>query len=320
MPVSLSNGFRTREVLGEGGVLVAVGRSPGRPSSLLGRFWSRLGAYFELTKVKQTQLLLLTGWAGYSSSACPVRDLATTLSLLGSLFLAVSGCTILNMVLDADIDRKMDRTGRRPLPRGEVQTVEALLLGLVLSGLGLIWAYLLGTTYGAVITAGLFVDLVVYTYALKRRTPYSIIIGGVAGGMPILAGRVLGIGHIDLAGVLLAATVLLWIPTHIMTFHIKYRRDFDRAGIPTFPSSVGVAVTRVLIALSTISASLLMVYSAQLLGLRGVFIFGLVIASTVLAMWAVASVARPSPRINFGLFKAASLYMLCAMLLIGFGL
>ena len=73
-----------------------------------------------------------------------------------------------------------------------------------------------------IVLAGLFFDVVIYTIWLKRRTPYSIIVGGLAGGMPALAGRTLGTGRVDLLGLLLALAVLLWIPTHIVTFGVRY--------------------------------------------------------------------------------------------------
>lgn len=43
---------------------------------------------------------------------------------------------------------------------------------------------------------------------LKRRTPLSILFSGISGGMPALAGRVLGLGRIDAIGLLLAAGIL----------------------------------------------------------------------------------------------------------------
>ena len=84
-----------------------------------------------------------------------------------------------------------------------------------------------------------------YTVWLKRRTPYSIIIGGLAGGMPVLAGRVLATGQIDLVGVMLALGVLLWIPTHIMTFAMRHFDDYQAAHVPTFPAPYGFHATRV---------------------------------------------------------------------------
>ena len=78
----------------------------------------KLQAYWELTKSKQTFLLLITGWAGFASAGHPVTDWVTMLSLLGSLYLAISGSTVLNMYMDRDIDARMPRTVKRPLPAG----------------------------------------------------------------------------------------------------------------------------------------------------------------------------------------------------------
>ena len=276
----------------------------------------RLRTYWPLIKSLQTGLLLLTGLAGFASARCPVLELPTLLGLAGSLFLAISGSTILNMVYDRDIDRKMARTAHRPLPAGEIDADQALLIGLTLSWLGVGWAVALSPLYGLVVFAGLFFDVVVYTIWLKRRTPWSIVWGGISGGMPILAGRVLGIGQIDLTGILLALAVLLWIPTHIMTFSMRYYNDYRRAGVPTFPATYGFQTTRLIIALSSLGAALTMGAAAFLIGLTWGYLRVLFVLSVGLLVLAVTSVLQPSEKLNMGLFKYASIYMLSSMLLV----
>ncbi len=231
------------------------------PASKLG-WTTRLCAYWTLIKSLQTGLLLITGIAAYLSARCPVITWETALALTASLFLAISGSTVLNMVYDRDIDGMMKRTCQRPLPAGKISMQEALMLGLVLSSVGVGWAFAMSPIYGAVVFAGLFFDVIVYTVWLKRRTPYSIIIGGLSGGMPALAGRALGVSGIDGVGILLALAVLFWIPTHIMTFSIRHVEDYRRAGVPTFPAWYGVGVTRMMIALSAIAAALTMIAAA----------------------------------------------------------
>lgn len=280
---------------------------------------TRLRDYWSLIKSLQTGLLLFTGVAGYISARCPVLNWNTLLGLVGSLFLAISGSTVLNMVYDRDIDARMCRTAPRPLPAGRIGAGEALLLGLGLSWLGVGWSFALSPLYGLVVLAGLLLDVVVYTILLKRRTSWSIVWGGIAGGMPVLAGRALGVGRIDLLGVLLALAVLLWIPTHILTFSIKYAEDYRRAGIPVFPNTHGLRVTRAILAASTALAAVTMLLIAALLGLHWGYLRATAILGTALVGMAVASVVRPSPRLNFGLFKFASLYMLAAMGLIAWG-
>lgn len=273
-------------------------------------------AYWTLIKSMQTGLLLITGLAGYMSARCPVTTWQTLLALTGSLFLAISGSTVLNMVYDRDIDAQMKRTANRPLPSGRVDPNEALLLGLSLAWLGVGWAFALAPLYGAVVLAGLLFDVGVYTIWLKRRTPWSIVWGGIAGGMPVLAGRCLGVGQIDAVGLLLALAVLLWIPTHILTFGLKYAADYRRAGVPVFPNTRGEGFTRAAIGLSTAGAVAVMLLATYLIGLSWGFWRATFALSVVLLGVTLASVLRCSPGLNFALFKMASLYMLGSMGLI----
>jgi len=276
----------------------------------------KLRAYWTLIKSLQTGLLLITGLAAYMSARCPVTTWETLLAVTATLFLSISGSTVLNMVYDRDIDAKMKRACMRPLPSGKVSVREALLLGLALSIAGVGGAFVMSPLYGAVVLAGLFFDVVVYTIWLKRRTPYSIIIGGLAGGMPALAGRALAVGAIDPLGILLALSVLLWIPTHIMTFNIKYADDYARAGVPTFPSAYGNHATRIIITLSSVGAAMAVTFAAIGIGMSWGYLRLLVVLGAGLFALAAASMWRPSERLNHGLFKYASVYMLGSMVLL----
>ncbi len=280
---------------------------------------ARLRRYLSLIKSLQTGLLLVTGLAGYLSGAALNQPgtWATLGALAGSLGLAIAGSTLLNMVYDRDIDAKMKRTCARPLPAGQVDARGVLGLGLAASAAGVGWAFALGSGFGSVVLAGWFLDSVIYTVWLKRRTPYSVIIGGLSGGMPALAGRVLATGQFDLAGGLLTAAVLAWIPTHILTYSLKYADDYRAAGVPTFPAAYGAAVTRGLIAGASLAAAGLMLAAAVTVGLAQGPLQVLAGLGAGLAGLAAVSVWRPSPRVNFGLFKFASLYMLASMLLLG---
>jgi protoheme IX farnesyltransferase len=133
--------------------------------------------------------------------------------------------------------------------------------------------------------------------------------------MPVLAGRVLAVGEIDWVGIALTMAVLFWIPTHILTFSIRYQNDYTGAGIPTFPSRYGVRATQRIIALSSILASIAMGISAIGIGLTWGYLRVLIVLSAGLLLFAISSMVRPSTRINFGLFKYASLFMLGSMLI-----
>lgn len=284
----------------------------------MNKIWTELKRFWPLIKSMQTALLAITGIAGYMSARCPFTHWTTMAGLVVSLLLSISGSTVLNMWYDRDIDSVMNRTHHRPIASGIVSTKEALVLGIILSVAGVGLAALLSPLYGLVIFGGIFFDVFVYTILLKRRTCWSIVWGGIAGGMPILAGRTLGMGSVDGIGIMLALAVLLWIPTHILTFSMRYREDYAAVGIPTFPSTYGDHVTRVIIAIASIAAAGLMISAAILIGVRqgGLHLLG--ILSGGLLIMVVLMLIKPTSRLNFHLFKYASVYMLASMLLLAF--
>jgi protoheme IX farnesyltransferase len=277
---------------------------------------NKLRAYWHLTKSWQTALLLVTGIAGYMSARCPVINWQMLAGLVGSLYLAIAGSTVLNMVYDRDIDSRMERTCQRPLPVGLVGAREALALGLVMVTAGIALSFMLLPLYGLIVAAGALIDVVIYTIWLKRRTPWAVIWGGVAGGMPILAGRVLGLGSIDWIGIMLGVSVLMWIPIHIMTINMRYYEDYQRAGLPTFPSRFGIRVTRTAIAISSVLAACAMGAALIGMGMSWGYLRVLAVFGIGLVLLAVHSLFKPSQESNFGLFKYASLFMLSAMALV----
>ncbi|MEW5827381.1 MAG: UbiA family prenyltransferase [Chloroflexota bacterium] len=278
----------------------------------------RIGLYWNLTKPLQTGLLLVTGLAGYMSARCPVFNMGTILGAAGSLFLAIAGSTVLNMWWDRDIDAKMGRTQKRATSSGLVSENEVLRVGLILSVIGVGWAAAMDALYGLIVFAGLFFDVVVYSIWLKRRTAWSIVWGGVSGAMPILAGRTLGLGCVDWIGLTLALGILFWIPTHTLTFSMKFAKDYAAACVPTFPSTYGLGFTRATIAVSSVLAALAMGISAWGIGMAVGYLRILAVLSAGLLVLAAISVFKPTERLNFGLFKYASVYMLSSMVLMMF--
>lgn len=280
---------------------------------------SFLGNTISLIKILQTSLLVLTGIAGAVSVTGSHISSQLVMNLTGSLFLAISGCTILNMVYDRDIDLKMSRTAARPIPSGDVSPISGIVSGGVLIMIGIFWAFLVQTAYGWIVSAGVFFDVVIYTMWLRRRTPYSVLLGGLSGGMPILAGRVLAAGQIDLEGLVLAAAVLVWIPIHTMTLHLKYQADFNAAGIPTFSGKFGEPAARVLITISAGLSALGMVLAAWLLHLGVVYLAILSLAGLALAFVLMFSLFQQQLLRSKLLFRSASLFMLLSMILIILG-
>lgn len=276
---------------------------------------SKIKLYWPLIKSTQTGLLLATGIAGFLSAGTRI-GLLTLVGMSFSLFLAISGSTIMNMWYDRDIDAKMMRTHKRSAATGELNHHEVFWVGTAISILGIGWAVIIAPFYGLVVFAGWFFDVVVYTLWLKRRTAWSIVWGGVSGAMPILAGRVLATGQIDLVGILLALAILFWIPTHTLTFSIKFREDYANAGVPTFPSTYGDTFTRATIAISSVLAAFAIGWASVLIGISAGYLRLIAVLTAGLLLLAFATFRIESERVNFGLFKYASLYMLSSMIIL----
>jgi len=276
---------------------------------------SKIKLYWPLIKSSQTGLLLATGIAGYLSAGTRI-GLPALLGVSASLFLAISGSTILNMWYDHDIDAKMKRTHKRPAASGQLSRTEVFRVGMIVSALGVGGALAVAPLYGLVVFAGWFFDVIVYTLWLKRRSAWSIVWGGISGAMPILSGRVLATGQVDLVGILLALAILFWIPTHTLTFSLKFRDDYANAGVPTFPSAYGETFTRAAIALSSVLAAVAIGWASALIGISAGYLRLIAVLTAGLLLLAFATFRVQSARVNFGLFKYASLYMLSAMIIL----
>lgn len=281
----------------------------------------RLRAYWSLLKMLQSGLLVVTALAGYVSGCCLSFTAGSVGALFGSMLAAVTGSTVVNMVLDRDIDARMVRTAGRPLVSGVIGVREALTLGAVLTATGVAWAFWLSPLYGALVLTGWVVDVVVYTVLLKRTTPLSVVFGGVSGAMPVLAGRALATGTVDGIGLLLALGVLLWIPLHIVTLTMSRAADYARAGIPTIPGRYGHVAARWVVAVTILLAAAAIVGVTWQLWLPFWVQATLGGAAVVLALSTLAGVVRPGRVLELASYKGASLFMLAAMVaIIGFGL
>ena len=275
----------------------------------------KLRLYWPLIKSLQTGLLLATGIAGYLSSRPPF-DVPILLGLIVTLLLAISGSTIMNMWYDRDIDAKMKRTHMRPAASGQLSHREVFAVGTVISILGIGGAAAIAPLFGIVVFAGWFFDVIVYTVWLKRRTCWSILWGGISGAMPILSGRALAVGQIELVGILLALAILFWIPTHTLTYSMKFRKDYKNAGIPTFPETYGERFTRASIAFSSVLAAIAITWASILVGLNAGLLSLIAVLTAVMLILAFATLRIHTDKMNSMLFRYASLYMLSAMIIL----
>ncbi|HPR48716.1 MAG TPA: protoheme IX farnesyltransferase [Spirochaetota bacterium] len=268
--------------------------------------------YGDLIKVKQTLLLVFSGVFSWLISSWPSLSLIPLLWILTALFLSISGSTLLNMYIDRDIDAVMERTRHRALPSGKLHPASVLASGALLSIAGVVLAGLyINTITMIVIFLGLFFDVVVYSILLKRRTRFSIIFGGISGGLPVLAGRTAVTGNIDLLGLLMSVFVLCWIPMHILTLAMipENLENYRKAGVPMWPVVRSREETVKVITLSGILSGVIIIGIARAMNLSHVLMAPVYALSAYMIFLAMGNIKNPSFDRIFLLFKVASIFM-----------
>ncbi|PWI47812.1 hypothetical protein CEE45_09885 [Candidatus Heimdallarchaeota archaeon B3_Heim] len=269
--------------------------------------------YGELIKSKQTFLLVYTTFFAYLISAWSTGfDLNVFLWLNVGVFFAISGSTLLNMYIDRDIDALMERTRDRPLPMGKISPGTVLRHGLLFTFTGLLAiAIFVDYLTLTVVFLGAFFDVVVYSLLLKRRTRYSIIFGGIAGGLPALAGSTAASASITSAGLLMGLFVLCWIPLHILTLALlpKNLEGYQKAQIPMWPVIRSKTQTIQVITLSAILSTVLIALTGIVLNIRLLPLLPL-FAFCIYMIWlSVLNLRKPTQVRTFRIFKLASMLM-----------
>ena len=210
-------------------------------------------------KLEITFLIDLVAIAGFFTISNPLSHIILLVPLIFSGTLASMAAGIFNNLYDVDIDSKMQRVSkRRTFVSKERGSLTALLiLFLILSSSV---AILFLNIYTLIfIMLGFVSYAILYTIYLKRRTDLNIVIGGIAGSFPALAGGSVINGIPTISSIFVAAIVFLWTPTHFWSLAIKYTDDYKAANIPMLPATRGIESTRFWI---LINSTILLIFMA----------------------------------------------------------
>ncbi|MDW8062592.1 MAG: heme o synthase [Candidatus Caldarchaeum sp.] len=198
-------------------------------------------ALLALTKPKITLLNIFTALASYVlAGGVP----ANAIHLILAGYLSVGGASALNHFLDTDIDRRMKRTAKRPLPSGKLSPWTALAMGVSMVSASVVYsAFAINLLTSFFIFLGAAIYVFIYTVWLKRRSVWNIVIGGLAGSCAPLAGWTAAGREISAVPLLLAFLVFLWTPGHFWALASRAVKDYESAGIPMLPVKKGVEFT-----------------------------------------------------------------------------
>ena len=208
-------------------------------------FRQRVKDFFILSKPLIVALLLVTTYSGLvaGSKAWPSASL-TFWTLLGGT-MAAAGSSALNQYIDRELDKKMQRTSKRPLADGRLTAAEGLSYGLALSLLSYyVMAGFVNLLGALLLLVGIFYYVLFYSVWLKKATVQNIVIGGGAGAIPPMVGWAAATGHLGLAAWILFAIVFMWTPPHFWALAIVRMKDYEKAGVPMMPVIHGEEKTR----------------------------------------------------------------------------
>jgi protoheme IX farnesyltransferase len=200
---------------------------------------SMIGSYVALTKPRIIELLLITT---VPTMVVAERGWPSTWLVLVTLIggtLAAGGANAINMFVDRDIDKLMERTKNRPLVTGVIEPRNALLFAVALEivAFAVLWAgaNLLSALLALAATA-FYVG--VYTLWLKRTSRQNIVIGGAAGAVPVLVGWAAVQNDLSWTPFVLFGAMFFWTPPHFWALAIKYADDYRAANVPMLPAVV----------------------------------------------------------------------------------
>ena len=223
----------------------------------LGTTEAQFGDYFALLKPRVMALVVFTAFVGLLAAPVAVHPFV---GLVSVLFIAVGGGAsgALNMWWDADIDRVMKRTRKRPIPAGLIAPEDAKALGFALSGFSVVMLGLAANWFAAGFLAfTIFFYVVIYTMWLKRSTPQNIVIGGAAGAFPPMIGWAVATGGVSVEGLLMFALIFMWTPPHFWALALFMGDDYDNADVPMLTVTHGRRATRVYILVYTVLLALI---------------------------------------------------------------
>jgi heme o synthase len=205
---------------------------------------AEVGDFLTLLKPRVMSLVVFTALVGMAVAPGHLHPVLAFASL-AAIAVGAGASGALNMWWDADIDARMTRTCRRPIPAGRIAPGEALGFGLTLAIAAVAFLYLASNAFAAAFLAfTIFFYAVIYSMWLKRSTAQNIVIGGAAGAFPPMIGEAAVTGSIGLETAILALIIFLWTPPHFWALALVKSSDYARAGIPMLPNVAGPDATR----------------------------------------------------------------------------
>jgi protoheme IX farnesyltransferase len=212
----------------------------------------RLRQFLALTKPRVVSLVVFCAVIGMFLAVPGLPPPATVFFATVGIALVAGAAAAFNCLVEQKIDALMARTRRRPLPQGDLTSLQTLVFAGIVGGIGLAILYGFVNPLTMWLTFGTFIGYaVIYTVLLKPATPQNIVIGGASGAMPPVLGWAAVTGEVAPEALLLFLIIFVWTPPHFWALALYRVRDYASAGLPMLPVTHGRRYTQLMIVLYT---------------------------------------------------------------------
>ena len=192
--------------------------------------------YLDLMKLRVVELLLVSTLPAMVLAARGLPEFSLTVATIFAGTLAAGSANAFNMVIESDIDKLMARTSKRPIVTGVISKKNASIFATLVGLLSLMIFWIFTTALATLLALiAIIFYVVVYTMALKQRTPQNIVWGGAAGCMPVLIGWAAVTNSLSITAWAFFFVIFFWTPPHFWALAIKYKDDYAAAGTPMLP-------------------------------------------------------------------------------------
>jgi protoheme IX farnesyltransferase len=271
---------------------------------------SRFGQFYELTKPRVVSLIVFTAVIGMFLATPGMVPLQVLLAGTLGIALTAGAAAAVNCLVEQRIDALMTRTRARPLPRGQVTSLQTLVFAGIVGGAGLTILYQWVNALTMWLTLATFIGYaIVYTVVLKPMTPQNIVIGGASGAMPPVLGWTAVTGEIASDALLLFLIIFAWTPPHFWALALYRKHDYAKAGVPMLPVTHGDRFTRLHVLLYTVilTAVTLMPFVTRMSG--GLYLGAALVLDAVFLWYAVRIYIAYSDRLAQRTFRYSIVYL-----------
>ena len=271
---------------------------------------SRLGRFYHLAKPRVVSLIVFTAGIGMFLATPGMVPLQVLIAGTIGIALTAGAAAAVNCLVEQKIDSLMARTRYRPLPRGQVTSLQTLAFAGIVGGAGLIVLYQWVNALTMWLTLATFVGYaVIYTLILKPMTPQNIVIGGASGAMPPVLGWTAVTGEIAPDALILFLIIFAWTPPHFWALALYRKGDYAKAGVPMLPVTHGDKFTRLHVLLYTVilTAVTLMPFVTRMSG--AIYLVAAVVLDAVFLWYAVRIYVAYSDSLAQRTFRYSIFYL-----------